>query len=1001
MARTNDWERREAERFYLDLIGQPGRRRPSRASSLETPRGQNVDAPGVSAGRVFDGLVYKGMTPESLLGGVVDSESWELVALPRTATPLDAFNKNDLVVQRALGESGLGSLHVVGTDIEAHELFGEDGLVRPNVAVLRPRRTRRGSRVTPDRDDQGEPQAARDGEPFQHDGADWTWPSSASEAVVDVAEADAPVAPAVRIEASPGLGTSNTVAPMADVSPQRQMNEILDREMILFARARILAEWIDRKFSSTIDQAAADPALMTRLDVSKDKKLRERLRPFAGGKLPNRRDQLFTTDDVLAKLLKAPKDSAALVPAFELLRDYGVVLLPPGPSATSRSVIASVTRVEARLERSRFDKESEAIERAAVQFKKDVANPGIFHHAIEAEAIPSDIWVDKAKPPLKVAKPVVALLRRLRERSKAWHAGTYKPHWWNDFSIDAFIIANVNKDDGFWARGPMREFFKALNAACEDTAAPGQFAWRAIYNDKPLAHEIDRLYGAGRVLQAEGHGPGPRMHVHLDLRPLTVPFDATTGFSIKDGRVVLTPPASSGRSVEMLEADDEHVEQEAHDISGEAPDRRAFTPSADAALFRTRPDPVAVTTATEWPEPTADADGASERALRALGVTAAGVATFSGAGLAALRPLAGFFGEAALIELLRRLRYDASQLIRPPHSFANNAAITRAFGTAVARPVILAMRTLLAIPGHFRQLARQAGNENEAYALENLGWLLLQSLRDDVHKASHVDFWLPSPPQFVTRFADPSPGLSGQTRGLVVGRRLIDPTLGAAEYRRRFELWRVGPAGRLWRLETGREAVPGRAAGAPFYAELFTIPPSIDIAPQRVQVQAAWARRLAAFEARLTSVPLTSCDNSYLTGLHLTARISLRGLELRSQFPSPVSAPALGTLTGLAAVRPAFEAAFQAIVDLGWNDLLVETQGMGCFRGKKIPGNPAAARRMSEHSLGIAIDLNVFENQQNTAGSMDPRIVALFEAFRFQWGKGFRVPDPMHFEYAG
>jgi hypothetical protein len=109
----------------------------------------------------------------------------------------------------------------------------------------------------------------------------------------------------------------------------------------------------------------------------------------------------------------------------------------------------------------------------------------------------------------------------------------------------------------------------------------------------------------------------------------------------------------------------------------------------------------------------------------------------------------------------------------------------------------------------------------------------------------------------------------------------------------------------------------------------------------------------------------------------------------------------LTTLTGLAAVRTAFEAAFQAVVDLGWNDLLFETQGMGCFRGKKIPGDAAAARRMSEHSLGIAIDLNVFENGQNTTGSMDPRIVALFEAYRFRWGKGFPTPDPMHFEYAG
>jgi hypothetical protein len=32
---------------------------------------------------------------------------------------------------------------------------------------------------------------------------------------------------------------------------------------------------------------------------------------------------------------------------------------------------------------------------------------------------------------------------------------------------------------------------------------------------------------------------------------------------------------------------------------------------------------------------------------------------------------------------------------------------------------------------------------------------------------------------------------------------------------------------------------------------------------------------------------------------------------------------------------------------------------------------------------------------------MDPRIVALFEAFRFTWGRSFSTPDPMHFDYAG
>ena len=89
----------------------------------------------------------------------------------------------------------------------------------------------------------------------------------------------------------------------------------------------------------------------------------------------------------------------------------------------------------------------------------------------------------------------------------------------------------------------MRAFFEALNAACMQSGPPGQFAWKGIYNDAGLAQEMDGLYGAGRVLSGvEGHGPGPRMHVHLDVRPLTVPFDDVTGFWLDGSRVVLAPP---------------------------------------------------------------------------------------------------------------------------------------------------------------------------------------------------------------------------------------------------------------------------------------------------------------------------------------------------------------------------------------------------------------------------------------------------------------------------
>jgi hypothetical protein len=51
----------------------------------------------------------------------------------------------------------------------------------------------------------------------------------------------------------------------------------------------------------------------------------------------------------------------------------------------------------------------------------------------------------------------------------------------------------------------------------------------------------------------------------------------------------------------------------------------------------------------------------------------------------------------------------------------------------------------------------------------------------------------------------------------------------------------------------------------------------------------------------------------------------------------------------------------------------------------------------------MAIDFNVPENQPDVLdrpfGSMDPRIVAIFQAFHFQFGGCFPHTDPMHFDY--
>jgi N-acetylmuramoyl-L-alanine amidase len=440
------------------------------------------------------------------------------------------------------------------------------------------------------------------------------------------------------------------------------------------------------------------------------------------------------------------------------------------------------------------------------------------------------------------------------------------------------------------------------------------------------------------------------------------------------------------------------------------PDARAYAPSA-AYPFRCAPTPASVSPATEWPASTGDPDAASEAALRALGVGDAGVAGYRGVGFDSLRPIARVFGQAALTELMARLRYTAAQLARPPHSFGDLAGLRRAFGPAVTEQAVLAVRLLLAIPGHFRELARAATAEREAHAVESLGWLLMGSLAGDVGTATGKTWWLPSPPVFVTPFPNPLPPLSAATASLVTAMGLIDTTLEYSDYDARFAAWSVpqagrASAGRAWRLETGVEA-SALGAGMPFYPELVTPPPVVSVAAQRAQVQAAWATRLSDFDAGKNTTPLTQCDDRYVASLGLTAPNALGGLELLTSFPAPSTRRPLSSLEGLAQIRAAWELAFQTVRDLGWNDLLFQTGGMLCFRGTKIQGNPAAARRMSNHASGTAGDFNDFENRQMTAsGAMDPRIVAVFEAMNFRWGQCFRnaqggaIPDPMHFEYA-
>ncbi len=438
------------------------------------------------------------------------------------------------------------------------------------------------------------------------------------------------------------------------------------------------------------------------------------------------------------------------------------------------------------------------------------------------------------------------------------------------------------------------------------------------------------------------------------------------------------------------------------------PGGRQYTPATYA--FRCRPDPATVTPATLLPSPTSDADAATRIALQRVGLSDQAIRRLKTGGLEALHPIASTFGPAALEELFRRLRYNERQIANPPNTYDGQQVLRRRLGVT-SNATLLAPRLLLTIPGHFRELARRAPNAQEAFALENLGWLIMRALLAVVNTATGVNWWLPPPPSFVTPFANPLPPFSQAVHDIITLAGLIDTTLSANDYNAHFNVWSNGLACRAWRLETGLDH-SSQGAGQPFYTQLITIPAAIDISAQRQQVEQVWERRVAQTEGqyqndadRLTHA-LTTCDNDYLRPLHLTSTASLGRLEMVYDFPARIGDRLISGLMVLSAIQPVVEQVFQTIHDLGWNDLLFQTAGAGCFRGVKLPADPsnpqrrhAAARRMSNHSLGIAIDFNSFENGQRTTGSMDPRITALFEAFHFRWGRCFGVSDPMHFEY--
>lgn len=110
-----------------------------------------------------------------------------------------------------------------------------------------------------------------------------------------------------------------------------------------------------------------------------------------------------------------------------------------------------------------------------------------------------------------------------------------------------------------------------------------------------------------------------------------------------------------------------------------------------------------------------------------------------------------------------------------------------------------------------------------------------------------------------------------------------------------------------------------------------------------------------------------------------------------------VDVPLLGKVTCHRALIPQLVDALDEVRAEGLGHTIAPGDYGGCFGPRFIGLEPGG--RLSHHSWGIAIDINVSENAFGTKPNLDQRLVAIMERHGFTWGGRWLVPDGMHFEW--
>ncbi|TIC89151.1 M15 family metallopeptidase [Nocardioides sp. GY 10113] len=104
--------------------------------------------------------------------------------------------------------------------------------------------------------------------------------------------------------------------------------------------------------------------------------------------------------------------------------------------------------------------------------------------------------------------------------------------------------------------------------------------------------------------------------------------------------------------------------------------------------------------------------------------------------------------------------------------------------------------------------------------------------------------------------------------------------------------------------------------------------------------------------------------------------------------------PIIGSMTCNKAMMPQLRAALIEIQQSGLADEIHPGEYAGCYYPRFIAGST----KLSNHSFGLAFDINVPGNQRGVPGEIDRGVVAIFKRWGFAWGGDWSYTDPMHFE---